>query len=54
MNVKYVGSDKGLQIAATGQVVDPGDVVEVPDALGKNLIEQDIWEPVKTTKKEKP
>jgi len=52
MNVKYVGSDKGLQIAATGQVVDPGDVVEVPDDLGKNLCEQDIWEKA-PTKKEK-
>ena len=54
MNIRYVGSDKGLQIAATGQVVNPGDTVEVPDALGKNLCEQDIWEPANANKKEKP
>jgi hypothetical protein len=54
MKIKYVGFDTGLQIAATGQLVDPGDVVEVDDALGKNLTQQDIWEPVKApAKKEK-
>lgn len=31
-------------IAATGQVVEPGDEVEVDDELGKSLIEQvDVW-----------
>jgi hypothetical protein len=52
MNVKYVGTDHDLQIAATGQIVNPGEVVEVDDTLGKNLVEQDIWEKA-PTKKEK-
>ena len=52
MKVKYTGSNQGLQIAATGQVVDPGDIIEVDDKLGKSLTQQDIWEPA-PTKKEK-
>lgn len=33
-----------LEIAATGQVVEPGDAVEVDDKLGKALVAQpDNW-----------
>lgn len=40
------------EIAATGQVVAPGDTVEVPSTLASALCEQpDVWEKVKTTTK---
>lgn len=44
--LRYVGNDNDLQIAATGQTVNPGDVVEVEDdALAKSLLEQpDNWQ----------
>ena len=53
MKIRYVGQDTGLQIAATGQVVNPGDTIEVSDPLGKSLTQQDIWEPVKAATKDK-
>lgn len=32
--------------------VDAGDVIEVPDDLGKSLVkQQDVWEAVKSTAK---
>lgn len=42
-----------LEIVATQQVVEPGESVEVDDALGKSLCEQpDNWQQAKSTKKE--
>lgn len=38
----------------TGELVDPGDTVEVDEALGARLCEQpDNWKPVKGTTKNK-
>lgn len=40
-----------LEIAATGDFVDPGQTVEVDDALGKSLLEQPAnWQAVKSKK----
>lgn len=40
-----------LEIAATFQVVEHGETVEVPDDLGASLCEQPAnWEPVKAPK----
>lgn len=43
------------EIAATGQVVDPGDTADVPTEVAEQLLEQpDVWatptKPRKTTK----
>lgn len=39
--------ERGLEIAATGQIVGPGDTVEVDDKLGRSLCKQeDNWKPV--------
>lgn len=41
MRVTYIGPySEGAEIAATGQVVMPGETVEVPDELGAALCEQ--------------
>lgn len=41
-----------LEIAATGERVEPGDTAEVDDDLGKSLLEQpDNWAPAKSEKK---
>jgi hypothetical protein len=43
--------DRMLEIADTGQRVDPGEVVEVDDVLGVSLCEQpERWAAVKTSK----
>lgn len=40
-----------LELAATGEVCEPGDSLEVEDALGASLLEQpDNWAPAKATK----
>lgn len=45
MRIKFKGSE-AVEIADTGDLVEPGDVVEVDDALGASLCEQvDKWEP---------
>jgi hypothetical protein len=57
MIVRYIGwSADGVTIAATGQHVDHGDVVEVWDLLGVSLCEQPSWEKVeeKPSKKAAP
>jgi hypothetical protein len=48
MIVRYIGwSADGVTIAATGQHVDHGDVVEVWDLLGESLCERpQSWERV--------
>ena len=53
MKVRYVGGIGPVEIAATGQEVGNGEVVEVPDDLGASLCEQASWEAVKIEKKEK-
>ena len=47
MKVQYIGPCAGgVEIAATGQVVAPGGVVDVPDDLGALLCEQESnWTP---------
>jgi hypothetical protein len=54
MKVTYNGPIDAVEIAATGQVVERGQTVEVPDDLGKSLCEQDIWSEAKraVTKKD--
>lgn len=53
--VKYVGpSTDGVEIADTGQVVLPGEVVDVDVVLAAGLCEQESnWQPV-TPAKSKP
>lgn len=42
-------------IAATGEVVPPGETAEVGDELGASLLEQtDVWASVKTKTSENP
>ena len=52
MLVNYVGPCRdGVEIGATGQVVAPGETVDVPDDLGAALLEQpDNWQPAKPAK----
>lgn len=59
MKIRNV-SDTARQIPAAGQKADPGEVIDVPDDLGKSLVEQvDVWDspaadktPAKTPKQE--
>jgi len=53
MFIKYVGRDPEVWIAATGQLALKGEPLEVDDAVAKALVEQDIWEKVKTKAKDK-
>lgn len=53
MKVRNV-REYALTIAATGQKVEPGDEVEVPDWLGHSLCEQPAnWAPVKQSSAKK-
>lgn len=46
------GVDPARDEAGNALPVAPGDVVDVPDELGKSLLEQpDVWLPAKTTAK---
>lgn len=46
-------SDRSRVIAATSDIVDPGDSVEVTDALGESLCEQtDRWAKAQSKTKE--
>ena len=55
MRVTYIGPySEGAEIAATGQVVMPGETVEVPDELGAALCEQTSnWSAADTKSKNK-
>ena len=54
MKLKNLRS-RTLEIAATGQLVEPGAEVEVDDDLGKQLAEQsDTWGLVKTSPAKSP
>lgn len=45
MKVRYTGpSAEGVTIDETGQHVGQNELAEVPDDLGKRLIEQSVWE----------
>lgn len=50
MKVKYIGPiSGGVEIAATGDVVEQGELIEVTDAVGVALCEQTTnWEPADT------
>lgn len=50
MRVKYVGGLAAVEIAATGQVVEHNGEADVPDRVGKGLIEQADWKPAPTKK----
>lgn len=50
MKITYDGPFDAVEIAETGQVVEHGRTVEVPDELGKRLCEQDIWSEPKTAR----
>lgn len=52
MKVKYVGpSAEGVTINETGEHVGQNETIEVPDDLGKRLIEQAVWEKPGAAKK---
>lgn len=43
--IRYVGSEESREIAATGQVVERGHLVEIEDdELAKSLLKQAVWE----------
>lgn len=46
MHVRYIGPDtEGVYIPVLGDLhCDHGGVVEVPDAIGENLVAQHTWE----------
>lgn len=47
--------DEAREIATTGQVVEPGETVEVDDELGASLCEQvDVWAAATPRSKPKP
>jgi len=54
MLIVFVGESAGRNIVIPGgMIVAVKDVpVEVPDAIGKSLLEQSIWEAAKPAKKE--
>lgn len=56
MRIKYVGPcGDGVEIAATGQVVAKGEVVDVSDELGAGLLEQpENWQPASPAKATTP
>lgn len=50
MKVKSLSSSARF-IAATGQTVEPGATVDVPNDVGRDLVKQpDRWEAVKSNK----
>lgn len=54
MKVSYVGSYDEVEVPSVGVVCKRGAEVEVPDSLGKALLEQpENWQPVKATEKKK-
>ena len=51
MKVKNV-REWAVEVAVTGQIVEAGETVEVPDDLGENLCSQPAnWQAVTTNKK---
>lgn len=51
MRIRYVGRHTAVEIAATGAVVEYGDVVDVPAELAKSLLTQgDQWKKAATKK----
>jgi len=49
MKIKYKGPFGSVVIPDFGNlVVEAGVEVEVPDRLGKSLVEQDVWSEVKS------
>ena len=54
MKVKFVGESPARVLMVGGQqVVAPHGVpIDVPEDVARSLLEQDVWEAVKATKKE--
>lgn len=50
MRVTYTGPIDAVELPQTGAVVKRGDSVDVPDDLGRSLVEQSCWEPAKAAK----
>lgn len=50
MRVKYVGGLAAVEIADTGAVVERNGEVDVPDHVGKGLLEQADWKPAPAKK----
>jgi hypothetical protein len=51
VRVTYTGPIDAIELPQTGAVVQRGETVDVPDALGKSLIEQSCWQQAKPTVK---
>ena len=47
MKIRYVGNHVQIRVAATGQTCERGQVITVPDRLGRKLCEQTVWKQVK-------
>lgn len=45
MNIRYIGPQKTRTIAATGQQVTRGELVDVAADLARSLLTQSVWEP---------
>lgn len=54
MLIVFVGESAGRNIVVPGGMIvaDRNVPVEVPDDLGKSLLEQSVWEAAKPAKKE--
>lgn len=54
MKVKFVGESPSRVLTVNGnQTVAPyGVPIDVPEDVARSLLEQDVWEAVKATKKE--
>lgn len=50
MRVTYIGPSDAVELPQTGAVVKRGETVDVPDELGRSLVEQYCWEPAKAAK----
>jgi hypothetical protein len=50
VRVTYTGPIDAVELPQTGAVVKRGESVDVPDDLGKSLIQQSCWEPAKPAK----
>lgn len=52
--ITYTGPHDEVEIPSAGVVCKRGESVEVPDELGKSLLEQaDNWQPLKATPNKK-
>lgn len=52
MKIRYAGPFPEIQIAATGQSVKRGEIVDVEASVARELVKQSSWKKITTKKKE--